>query len=1847
MSLFKTKTHRFALAVIALTFLCLGWLNWQKWSNVTIVTQAESDAVYMQIAEDAKFLKLVAENSGYTSWEPEVPAGDYFLRVSLDGKNWSAPTDLKVEQVNSLPPRLLALSPRTNLAVRPEELTFTALYDDSVLTVTDLKIAVSAEPTFPVGKTTVLNLTGAKSGEAKSLSYAGLNVGDYFWRISLVKNQITYFSGVESFAVAKDAVSVTIFEDNANEESGVNQPPKQPMLISPANQTKMPFTPNLALNFTAFVADPDTAQEVLTTELKITAGADCTTAQALFTEKREVANGDYAKWQINLQEIANLQVDTPYFWCVRAQDELQKQTWSEVWSFQLATENAADQLQETASAPDAIGLQQVIVLPVANLLYPLFGQIVKQDAGLYFQTRDRGDGYTYEFRILKNGTSCSSENIFYYGSGNSIGLTGSAETGRWELSVNQKAALSDGTYFWCAREIQQLTVAGVVKTMVTNNWSSPSKFVLARQVPVALEGVQGGETTIWKTWDRKNGLACKSTSGDTFNLTNLLDQNLNNLGFVQRNDQAAKIYCDLETPRQISALNLYFNNYTGPYRYNFTINNGELNTGEKIMSQANGWTDISFSAQEVRNFQLEFFRLNGDHFAHVGELKLELINQTPPENQNDNSVPPESVSWKTQGQEGDLKCKSTAEGLSLKNLLNGNLNDFGLIQKSDQEVILDCEFSAPRFLQALNLYFNNYTAPYRYDLKLNNGSYDTGEKVTGGGNAWTEIAFTPQVVNNFQWTVFRVKGDHFAHIGELKIETAPETPPANPLVCEKTGGKDYAVAGTVSGYKITNGVYGSYSLTDNCETGTGLLVEYSCGTERTLVEEKVNCAQALNSSAAYCLLGACKLGESTVTLPLKFNFGPYQDKVGQKDERGYYLGFIEGLEGIKRSRTAEPLDSFVVARPGQKGLWSWKGLVAGRYLATAGMGDSEYSQGPQSLVINGASLADGSVKTATLVNQFYRATSALEVGGDETLHLLLKGGEQTNGVLNTLNVRNYTWNLYLEAESLMTQHDAEQLENVSNSGGKFLKLKTGGSLEQKFKATTNGSYRLFVRPGSLFSGTNAFVIRLDGQVISLRLLPSSTAQQKWLVSPAVLNLGTGEHLLKVEALMNVDLDAFLLTDTGDLNALAVMIPEKGNYEDPSQFLIAPDAPPPPPPVSPDADNDDMLDAWEVRYGFNPQDPSDAREDPDQDDLDNLMEYQKGTHPRVKDTDNDEMSDGWEGRYGFNPLAGYDALEDADSDGYSNLEEYKNGTNPRQKDPPKLTNTGGGYSWRRFLTSLGDKDLDQQALINWLEGQGLSWQEGLGELDSDNDGSINKEEFVQQTNPRQSDTDNDGMSDGWEVNNKLNPRSANDAGFDSDQDGLNNLREFQSKTDPHNADTDQDKMPDGWEAKNKLDPLSGLDAYLDPDGDGLNNLAEYLTGTDPYNPDTDGDGIPDGGAVNLRNQASPNWQDTDKDSLPDNWEEKNGLDSKNSKDKNQDLDQDKLSNYQEFLHRTDPRDSDTDNDGMRDGLEVQWSLSPTDAADAGLDYDQDGLSSKTELLVNGTDPLKADTDGDDFTDGDEVSFYRTNPLDKNSFPQEGQLGLSNFNQEEVVLTNTPFFVGTAPKNSLVKIYLEDSLGEKTLIVSVSADAVGRFMAKSNPIQTEGKYRIVLEAYSHDQLLATSALTVIEVSFAQSLEAPMLLEINGEPLSEENLKKAQQGKKLSWETNNIRPEFKLTIPFGGQIYSLWQSILVSSALIADISQPIKITSPVALEPGSHQVVFYAVYEQGKKSAPLEIDLQVIPRVDAFGVSGLTSLTGSVNPWRTVLLIACLIVFGIVSGLLLKRRKRKGKEQLTIDI
>ena len=65
----------------------------------------------------------------------------------------------------------------------------------------------------------------------------------------------------------------------------------------------------------------------------------------------------------------------------------------------------------------------------------------------------------------------------------------------------------------------------------------------------------------------------------------------------------------------------------------------------------------------------------------------------------------------------------------------------------------------------------------------------------------------------------------------------------------------------------------------------------------------------------------------------------------------------------------------------------------------------------------------------------------------------------------------------------------------------------------------------------------------------------------------------------------------------------------------------------------------------------------------------------------------------------------------------------------------------------------------------------------------------------------------------------------DAINDPDQDGLINVDEYLNDTDPHDADSDDDGMTDAWEVANGLDPLSD-DAASDPDGDGISNLVEF-------------------------------------------------------------------------------------------------------------------------------------------------------------------------------------------------------------------------------------------------------------------------------------------------------------------------------------------------------------------------------------------------------------------------------------
>ena len=70
---------------------------------------------------------------------------------------------------------------------------------------------------------------------------------------------------------------------------------------------------------------------------------------------------------------------------------------------------------------------------------------------------------------------------------------------------------------------------------------------------------------------------------------------------------------------------------------------------------------------------------------------------------------------------------------------------------------------------------------------------------------------------------------------------------------------------------------------------------------------------------------------------------------------------------------------------------------------------------------------------------------------------------------------------------------------------------------------------------------------------------------------------------------------------------------------------------------PDMDNDGLPDRWELLYGLNPSDPSDAELDYDADGLNNKEEFKYGTLPFNPDTDGGGEADGSEVAAGRDPL----------------------------------------------------------------------------------------------------------------------------------------------------------------------------------------------------------------------------------------------------------------------------------------------------------------------------------------------------------------------------------------------------------------------------------------------------------------------------------------------------------------------------------------------------------------------------------------------------------------------------------
>lgn len=195
-----------------------------------------------------------------------------------------------------------------------------------------------------------------------------------------------------------------------------------------------------------------------------------------------------------------------------------------------------------------------------------------------------------------------------------------------------------------------------------------------------------------------------------------------------------------------------------------------------------------------------------------------------------------------------------------------------------------------------------------------------------------------------------------------------------------------------------------------------------------------------------------------------------------------------------------------------------------------------------------------------------------------------------------------------------------------------------------------------------------------------------------------------------------------------------------------------------------------------------------------------------------------------------------------------------------------------------------------------------------------------------------------------------------------------------------ADLDADGLYDKWEEDN-FGSLA-QDWTGDFDGDGIINWGEYLTGLSPIEADQDGDGLVDGYDEVQTYNTDPRTPDTDGDGLGDYDE----VTTYHTDPYAQDTDEDGLTDYEEVItYGTDPNAADADGDGIPEGWEMRYGLNPNvndrddqldDDNDDGL-IDDDDLSNYEEYLF-GSDPTLGDTDSDGFFDKEEF-LIDTNPV----------------------------------------------------------------------------------------------------------------------------------------------------------------------------------------------------------------------------------------------------------------------------
>ncbi|MBT6068308.1 hypothetical protein HOG48_00985 [Candidatus Peregrinibacteria bacterium] len=427
--------------------------------------------------------------------------------------------------------------------------------------------------------------------------------------------------------------------------------------------------------------------------------------------------------------------------------------------------------------------------------------------------------------------------------------------------------------------------------------------------------------------------------------------------------------------------------------------------------------------------------------------------------------------------------------------------------------------------------------------------------------------------------------------------------------------------------------------------------------------------------------------------------------------------------------------------------------------------------------------------------------------------------------------------------------------------------------------------------------------------------------------------------------------------------------------------------------------------------------------------------------------------------------------------------------------------------------------------------------------------------------------------------------------------------------------EEQELPEFWKEMNKLTEEESA-PEVDADNDGLTNAEELAAGTDPKENDSDNDGLAD--AVD----PDPLNSDSDGDLIPD---------GEDSAPETADANEDGISDAAEKNFKLEvaipgiSRAADTDNNGVADIIDKKIEENTGHKIETSFeDTSGDGASDALKAKM-GLSPTKNNNASKEFTDAETIIGYKNiskKTAATKTIKTNVKTRVINYNAGDVTTDQTPFFQGNAPEGSTVAFFYKDyRTGKIKLLGKVTAGAKNKFVMESRELPY-GTYEIFTRTF--DPKGAEIDLTKkIPITIAaeipgidkKDLEKPSIIALNAQP-DEPTVAKGY------------------TVP-GNIVIAEWQSLILSSAVIADQDGYYEIATPKeGLEAGEdHTLWLYSMDPETKiKSENAKVEFSVAESTSVTILNIDNSLS------KTIILILLGMLIAGVGIIITVRRKKK---------